>query len=205
MSHPPPAPLLPSEHWAQRISRIFAWFAGALILFGCSGLISIDVITRLIYGRGVVESFELSGYALAAAVGFGLAFTVTSKANVRVDILLDLLPRGFRAPCDLLASLSLSVVALALAWFCWKTVDQSMAMQARSISTLQVPMAIPQGFWWAGIFWFAFVAVLIPLQAMFRLLGHDRPGFDALIGSLRVTEEMSQAGVDARSSKEPPP
>ena len=106
---------------------------------------------------------------------------------------------------DLLASLSLSVVALALAWFCWKTVDQSMAMQARSISTLQVPMAIPQGFWWAGIFWFAFVAVLIPLQAMFRLLGHDRPGFDALIGSLRVTEEMSQAGVGARSSKEPPP
>jgi TRAP-type C4-dicarboxylate transport system permease small subunit len=205
MNDPSPARLLPLEPWPQRISRILAWLAGALILFGCSGLISIDVITRLIFGRGVVESFELSGYALAAAIGFGLAFTVTSKANVRVDILLDVLPRGFRAPCDLLASLSLSVIALALAWFCWKTVDQSMAMQARSISTLQVPMAIPQGLWWAGIFWFAFVAVLIPLQAMTRLIRRDRHGFDAMIGSLRVTEEMSHAGVAARSSNQSHP
>jgi TRAP-type C4-dicarboxylate transport system permease small subunit len=202
MNDPTAGRLLPPEPWPQRISRILAWIAGALILFGCSALISIDVITRLIVGRGVVESFELSGYALAAAVGFGLAFTVTSKANVRVDILLDVLPRGLRAPCDLIASLSLSVIGLALAWFCWKTVDQSLAMNARSISTLQVPMAIPQGVWWVGIFWFACVAVLIPIQAMVRLLRRDRPGFEALVGSLRVTEEMSHAGVAANSSDE---
>ena len=204
MNDPTSSRLLPPEPWPQRISRILAWIAGALILFGCSGLISIDVITRLVFRRGVVESFELSGYALAAAIGLGLAFTVTSKANVRVDVLLDVLPRSFRVPCDLIASLSLSVVALALAWFCWKTVDQSLAMNARSISTLQVPMAIPQGFWWVGIFWFACIAVLIPLQATVRLLRHDRPGFDALIGSLRVSEEMSHAGVGASSSEESP-
>ncbi len=198
-------PLLQPEAWPQRLSRLLAWLAGALILFGCSGLISIDVITRLIFGRGIVESFELSGYAMAAAIGLGLAFTVTSKANVRVDILLDFLPRSFRAPCDLIASLSLSVIALALAWFCWKTVGQSLAMDARSISTLQVPMAIPQAIWWAGIFWFALIAVLIPLQAMVRLIRRDRPGFDAMIGSLRVNEEMSHAGVGARPPGEPGP
>lgn len=202
---PHPSPLLPPEPWPQRLSRILAWIAGALILVGCSGLISIDVITRLLFRRGVVESFELSGYALAAAIGLGLAFTVTSKANVRVDILLDALPRRFRAPCDLIAALSLSLIALALAWFCWKTLAQSVAMSARSISTLQVPMAIPQALWWAGIFWFACVAVLMPLQAMARLLRRDRTGFDALIGSLRVTEEISQAGIDANPSKAPSP
>ncbi len=200
-----PPRLLPAEPWPQRISRILAWIAGALILFGCSGLITIDVITRFVFRRGVVESFELSGYALAAAIGLGLAFTVTSKANVRVDILLDALPRRLRAPCDVIASLSLSVIALALAWFCWKTVGQSLSMHARSISTLQVPMAIPQGIWWAGIFWFACIAVLIPLQATVRLLRHDRPGFNALIGSLRVTEEISQAGVAETPSTGPRP
>ena len=60
----------------------------------------------------------------------------------------------------------------------------------------QVPMAIPQGVWWVGIFWFAFMAVLIPLQAMARLLKGDRDGFEVLIGSLRVTDEISQAGVE---------
>lgn len=190
-----PSRLIPPERWPQRTSRILAWVAGAVILFGCGGLITLDVITRYLLRRGVVESFEISGYALAAAVGLGLAFTVTTKANVRVDILLDLLPRRLRVLCDVLASLALALVALALAWFGWQTVGQSLAMHARSVSTLQVPMAIPQGIWWIGIFWFACMAVLIPLQAMGRLLRRDAPGFERLVGSLRVGDEISHAGI----------
>lgn len=197
--------LLQSEPWPQRLSRILAWIAGGLILVGCGGLITVDVITQFVFRRGVVESFEVSGYALAAAVGLGLAFTVTSKANVRVDVLLDLLPRRLRAPCDLIASLSLALIALALAWFAWKTLAQSVSMNARSVSTLQVPMAIPQSVWFVGIFWFACMAVLIPLQAMGRLLRGDERGFQALVGSLNVDEEISQAGHADAIAKVPTP
>lgn len=196
-----PSRLLPPEPWPQRTSRVLAWVAGAVILFGCGGLITLDVITRYFLRRGVVESFEISGYALAAAVGLGLAFTVTTKANVRVDILLDLLPKPLRVVCDVLASLALALIALALAWFGWQTVGQSLAMSARSVSTLQVPMALPQGIWWVGIFWFACMAVLIPLQAMARLLRRDGPGFERLVGSLRVTEEISQAGIEPATAE----
>ena len=78
---------------------------------------------------------------------------------------------------------------------------QSLAMHARSVSTLQVPMALPQGIWWVGIFWFACMAVLIPLQAMARLLRRDGPGFERLVGSLRVTEEISQAGIEPATAE----
>ncbi len=188
--------LLPPEPWPQRISRLLAWAAGAIILVGCSGLITIDVITRYLFKRGMVESFEISGYALAACIGLGLAFATTSKTHVRVDILLDAFPRPVRVACDLLASLSLALVALALAWFCWGTLAQSVSMNAKSVSTLQTPMAIPQAIWWGGMFWFACVSVLLPIQAVLRLLARDNAGFDALIGSLRVNEEISQAGVE---------
>ena len=49
-----------------------------------------------------------------------------------------------------------------------------------------------------GMFWLmcACMAVLIPIQAIARLIAHDRAGFDALIGSLRVTEEIEQSGVE---------
>ena len=113
-----PDPLLPDEPWPQRISRIFAWFAGACILFGCGALISADVVTRFIFKRGMIESFEISGYMLAACIGLGLAFTVTSKSNIRVDILLDAFPYRLRAACDLLAAIALAVIAVALVWFC---------------------------------------------------------------------------------------
>jgi len=144
----------------------------------------------------MVESFEISGYALAACIGLGLGFATTSKTHIRVDILLDAFPRPVRVAFDMLAALSLALLAVALAWFCWGTLAQSMAMNAKSVSALQTPMALPQSIWWVGIFWFACVAVLLPVQAVLRLLAGDGPGFDALIGSLRVTEEISQAGVD---------
>lgn len=188
--------LLPDEPLPQRISRILAWCAGAIVLVGCSFLITIDVITRFLFKRGMVESFEISGYALAACIGLGLAFTVTSKANIRVDILLDVLPGKIRVVCDIIASLALALIAVALAWFAYGTLAQSWAMNAKSISLLQVPMAIPQGIWCVGIVWFACMAVLIPIQAVARLIARDRAGFDALIGSLRVAEEIEQSGVE---------
>ncbi len=188
--------LLPPEPRPQRISRILAWVGGAIILFGCSGLITIDVITRYLFKRGMVESFEVSGYALAACIGLGMGFATTSKTHIRVDILLDAFPRPVRVAFDLLSSLSLALLAVALAWFCWGTLAQSMAMNAKSVSALQTPMALPQSIWWVGIFWFACVAVMLPVQAVLRLLAGDGPGFDSLIGSLRVAEEISQAGVE---------
>lgn len=188
--------LLPDEPLPQRISRILAWAAGAIILFGCSLLITIDVITRYLFKRGMVESFEISGYALAASIGLGLAFTVTSKANIRVDILLGALPARLRVVCDILASLALALIAVALAWFAYGTLAQSWALNAKSVSQLQVPMVLPQGIWCVGLVWFACMAVLIPIQAVARLFARDRAGFDALIGSLRVTEEIEQSGVE---------
>jgi TRAP-type C4-dicarboxylate transport system permease small subunit len=184
----------------QRVSRWLAWLAGAIILLGCGLLITIDVVTRAIFRRGMVESFELSGYALAAAIGLGLAFTVTSKSNIRVDIALDLVPRTLRRVADLVAAACLAVVACALAWFCWGTLAQSWSMGARSVSMLQTPMVLPQGVWWAGMLWFAIVAVLVPLHALRCLLRRDPQGFDRLVGSLRVEDEIQQAGAAPKAA-----
>ena len=120
---------------------------------------------------------------------------MTQKSNIRIDILVHKLPSRLRRAFDLLAALSLTVVALALAWYCLGTLAQSWRMGARSISTLQVPLVLPQGLWWIGMFWFAFMAVLVPLQAAAKLFAGRTQEFDALIGSLQVTEEIEQAGV----------
>src|SRR5258708_3314668 len=85
--------------WPQRVTRVLAWIAGPIILFGCGALSSCDVVTRAIFRRAVVESFEISGYCFAAAIALGFAFTVTQKSNIRVDILLASLPAGVRAGC----------------------------------------------------------------------------------------------------------
>jgi TRAP-type C4-dicarboxylate transport system permease small subunit len=177
----------------NRISRWLAWVAGAVILFGCAVPITIDVLMRYFFNRSAVDSFEISGYGLAACIGLGLAYTVTTKAHIRVDFLVTKLPFPLRAACDLAAACALAVVAVALAWFAWGTVSQSYAMGARSMSTLQVPIAIPQGLWWIGLFWFACMAVLAPVLAVIRLLRGDRAGFEAAIGSADLDAEINEA------------
>jgi len=182
-----------NEPLPDRISRWLAWVAGAVILLGCAVPITIDVAMRYFFNRSAVESFEISGYGLAACIGLGLAYTVTTKAHIRVDFVVARLPFPLRAACDLLAAVALAVVAAALAWFAWGTLSQSWAMGARSMSHLRIPIVIPQGLWWIGLFWFACVAVLAPVQAVLRLMRGDRAGFEAAIGSADLDAEIDEA------------
>lgn len=178
-----------------KISRFFAWIAGAIILFGCCIPIAIDVIARFLFNTTVVESFEISGYGLAACIGLGMGYTVTTKANIRVDFLTAKLPRNLRRFFDFTASIALAVVAVALAYLTWTKLQQSWAMEAKSTSTLQVPLILPQGIWWVGLFWFGCVAVLTPALAIVRLVLGDRHGFDRLVASSALSEEIGQIGV----------
>ncbi|GGE28284.1 C4-dicarboxylate ABC transporter permease [Primorskyibacter flagellatus] len=177
----------------ENVSRWLAWAAGAVILFGCALPITVDVLSRYFLNRSAVESFEISGFGLAACIGLGMAHTVTTKAHIRVDFAVARLPFPLRAACDLLAACVLAVVAGALAWFAWKTAAQSYAMGAQSMSLLRIPMVIPQGIWWVGLFWFAFVAVLAPLRAVLRLVRGDREGFNELVGSADINAEIDEA------------
>ncbi len=180
-----------------QISRVLAWVAGAIILFGSSLTISIDVIARLIFGWTPLESFEISGYGLAACIGLGMGYTVSTRANIRVDFLTSRLPTPLRRLFDLLAAIALAAVAVALAWFSWRTLAQSWALDARSISTLQTPIWLPQGIWWFGLFWFAIVAVLAPVSAIWNLIRGNGAAFDSILAPPSLDEEIQQVRMDA--------
>lgn len=186
----------PVHRAAECLSRWLAWIAGAVILVGCAVPISIDVVSRAVIGRTVLESFEISGYALAACIGLGMGYTVTTKANIRVDILTARLPHKLRLLTDLAAALALAVTAVALAWYTYGVLAESWRLNARSTSTLQVPLILPQGIWWLGFVWFASVACLTPVLAVMRLLQRQPDGAEALISNADLADEMSQIGID---------
>lgn len=188
--------MLRLHDFTTQFSRWLAWIAGAVILFGCALPISIDVISRAVIGQTVLESFEISGYALAACIGLGMGFTVTSKANIRVDILTARLPRGMRLFFDLVASIALALTAFALAWYALSVLQETWKLGARSQSTLQVPLIFPQGIWWIGLFWFATVACLTPVFAIQRLIARDVDGAEALISNPDLSDEMKEIGFD---------
>jgi len=185
----------------ERVSRWLAWIAGGIVLFGCAVPISIDVVSRAVIGRTLLESFEVSGYALAACIGLGLGYTVTSKANIRVDILTAKLPVSLRIVFDLAAAIALAVIAIALAWYSYDVLAESWKLGSRSQSTLRVPLILPQGIWWLGFVWFATVAFLTPLFAVARLLARDRQGAEALISNPDLSDEFREIGIHTQDGK----
>lgn len=185
----------PVYELSMRISRWLAWAAGAVILFGCALPVAIDVIARAVIGRTLLESFEISGYALALCIGLGMGYTVTTKANIRVDILTAHLPLRVRFCFDILASLALACTALAFAWYTFGVLQDSWRLDARSISKLQVPLIIPQSIWWAGFVWFATVALLTPIYAIARFVQRDTAAAFEIVSAPGLLDEMHKSGI----------
>jgi TRAP-type C4-dicarboxylate transport system permease small subunit len=185
-----------NEHFGDKLSRWLAWIAGGVILFGSAVPVAIDVVARATLGRTVLESFEMSEYALAACIGLGMGYTVTTRANVRVDILTARLPRAVRLYVDLFASVTLAATAVACAVYSYSVLEETWRLGARSISTLQVPLILPQSVWWIGFVWFATIACLTPLLAVHRLLKRDLTGVETLISNPQLSEEIEEIGID---------
>ena len=77
-------------------------------------LVAFDVVFRLILGRVVFESFEITGYALAGAVALSLSHTMFEKSHIRIDVVWHLAPRVLKTAMNLGAILALTAVSIVL-------------------------------------------------------------------------------------------
>jgi TRAP-type C4-dicarboxylate transport system permease small subunit len=171
------------------ISLVIAWAGGALML-GSAVLIGLDVIARNAFAAAPFASMELSRYAFAAAIAFGMAHALVQRAHIRIDILHRLLPRALHAPLDALALACMAPAATVFAWFAWDVARESARLGAVSNSPLAVPLVVPQAVWASGFTWFAIVAWVLLLAALWALI-RGRPDDVATVGGMPgVTEEL---------------
>lgn len=176
------------------ISRFLAWVAGLLILLSAL-IVSVDVITRSILRLTFLYSFELSSYAFAASVTLGLAYTLTSRTHIRIEVVYVLFRNSVRIALDLVAIVLLAVAAVAFAWFAGQTVFYTYQVGAHSNTTLAVPLVIPQALWLVGLVWFALTALWLTARSVLNLLAHRPDLVTRDIGVLGLQEEIEQTEV----------
>jgi TRAP-type mannitol/chloroaromatic compound transport system permease small subunit len=88
---------------------------------------------------------ELSGYILALAATWGLAYTLRTDAHVRIDVLLPYLPDRLRAVADFLGLVLMGFFAGLISWKIWALVLDSFESGIRSSTYLLTPQWIPEG------------------------------------------------------------
>lgn len=178
----------------RKLSLWLTWAGGALIVFSAF-LVTFEVILRKLFNVSLGGADEISGYAFGVATAFALSYALFERAHIRVDALMNVLPRALHPYLNLLGLALLIGFAMVVVTMVWGMVGDTLEHGSRSITPMRVPLAIPQIPWLIG--WILFVAsgLLIALVAVKRLLAGDQVGVQDLIGVKSIDEQIEDEVV----------
>ena len=108
---------------------------------------------------------EIGGYVMAGVTAWGLAFALTERAHVRIDMAVSRLRPLARDVVDVAALGSVAAVAVTVTLYGWRVVGQSLAASSRANTPLETPLWWPQIAWWTGWAWFATTSAAIAIVA----------------------------------------
>lgn len=180
----------------RRFVSAAATFMGVVAGWGfvlCAFFIAFEVLARAFLRVSTGSTVEISGYMLAFGLSWGLAHTLTQRGHVRIDILLNRLPRNARVPLHLLSLALLGVFVGFLAYGAWMLVDESLLFEATDISALRIPLAIPQGLWAAGLFVLLLLIVAMFIENLLLALAGDARQVERNLASRTYGEEAEEA------------
>lgn len=148
----------------RSLNRRIAILTG-IVLLGCAGVVLLDILLRRM-GSSFGGTDEISGYVMAIATSWGMAFTLLELGHVRIDILRARTGQFARALFDLFAMTVMTGTVTLIAIKCWPVLARSLANSSRANTPLETPLALVQAPWFAGWVWFALVSWLTLLAAL---------------------------------------
>ncbi len=170
----------------------------------CAVFITAEVIARSVFRVSTGSTTEITGYMLAFGLSWGLGHALAQRSHVRIDILVNHLPRRVRIPLHLLSLAALGVLVGFVAKGALDLVDESLLFNATDISLLRIPLAIPQGLWAAGLIVFLLLIVLMLLENTLLALSGDPRAVERNLSSRGYDEEAAEA-LEALGVKEKAP
>ena len=159
----------------------------------CAFFIAFEVLARALFGFSTGSTVEISGYMLAFGLSWSLAHALAQRGHVRIDILINRLPRTARVPLHLLSLGLLGVFIAFVAYGGWMLVDESLLFGASDISALRIPLAIPQGLWTAGLVMFLLLIIAMLLENLLLAIAGDERQVERNLASRTYDEEAQEA------------
>ncbi|TDL79645.1 TRAP transporter small permease [Palleronia sediminis] len=171
------------------LRRINAWLAilVGIGLLGCAAFVLADILLRQV-GASFGGTDEISGYVMAIATSWGMAYTMLELGHVRIDLLRSRLASRGRVMMDLLAQAVLAICVTVIAWQCWPVLANSLANGSTANTPLETPLAWVQGPWFAGWAWFAAMAWATLVAAAVMTLQGRLGAAEAAIGAFGEQE-----------------
>lgn len=184
----------------ERLSRVAVWFGGIALLLSAI-LVTLDVFSRKIFGVTMSGSDEISGYVFAASTTLAYSYCIIHRANIRIDAFYNFLPLWTRSVLDIVGLALLLLFMGMLTVSAIEVLSTSWKQNSMSVTTLSIPLWIPQSFWVAGLVMFVITAVFLLVYAIAALLKGDTKLVKSIAGTMSVEEEISEEtkGMDIKT------
>jgi TRAP-type mannitol/chloroaromatic compound transport system permease small subunit len=173
---------------------IASGYLSGLLFLGLAVFVTYDVIARkwgiYLHLPTTRVTDELSGYILALAATWGLAYTLRTDAHVRIDVLLPYFPRRIRAGVDFVALILMGFFAGLISWKIWALVLDAYESGIRSSTYLLTPQWIPEGILGIGfsLLTLASLAMAISMAAEWIGAGAGGPAGEPVQASWKAQE-----------------
>ncbi len=156
-------------YWINGLLTVLAgWCILAMAVFSTYG-----VITRYFIGKPESWSFPLSAYLLVFVVFFALAETLQKGIHVRIEFVLEMLPKKIALGVQFAADIIGFAFMLLFIWLLWKAFYQSYASGRIDESVLGWPLAWVQ---WVLPFGAAMFVLTHALMIISRMIGDTEKG-----------------------------
>ncbi len=177
----PPDPIGRALDAVDRLSLWGAWASAACVV-AILGLIVAEVAGRNLFNVSLYFAWEFSAYFMGAAFMMGAAYTLRAGAQIRVNVLLENVPRPLARAFDLFSTLCGLVIGAYLTWALGEMTWLSWVRESRSPEKSELLR-------WIAQFPLALGSLLFTLQVAARMarLLRGEPGDDA---SLRIGQDI---------------
>ncbi len=124
----------------KTLNEAAATISGVLIFLICL-LAVVEVVARTVFDSPTRWSLAFSQFMLLYAIFLGSAYCFQERGHIRVDILVEHMPRRMKAIFNIIGLLIASIFVSVLIWKGYENMILSARFDFLTITTIQIPAA----------------------------------------------------------------
>jgi len=174
-----------------KVSQVAVWVGGGALLLSAV-MVTLDVLSRKLFGYTMSGSDEISGYVFAAGTTWAYSYCLLTRSNIRIDAFYNMLSAKPKAILDLVGLLLLLYYIYLLTANAFGMFLDNVEFMSTAQTTLATPLWIPQIFWLSGLCFFLLSLVFLTVYGFTAMARGDWATIGRIAGVKSVEEEISE-------------
>jgi TRAP-type mannitol/chloroaromatic compound transport system permease small subunit len=175
----------------RSVSRYAIWASGAFLIFSVF-FVGVAVVVRKLAISQIDGASEVGGYMLAICSTWAFPYTLLHRSNIRFDAVYWQSSPMLRAFFDFLGVIAIGVFAFVVTYYAVDVLLTSIELDSHSVSSLAVPLWIPQSVWLGGLIFWCWTSLILSLRCAVALLRQEVDTVFELAGLEMAKEEVER-------------